>query len=71
MAPRKDVFDYLTRPGAQLLVDRIIAHWRERGHHGIAAEAYPINAVGDFGVRSNIGVNGFPPIAKRGRPAKQ
>ena len=67
MAPRKDVADYLTRGGAQMIVDKIAAYWRSRGFHGIRAEVYPINRVGDFGVRSNIRSNGFPP-PKIGRP---
>ncbi len=67
MAPRKDVTDYMTRSGSQLIVDRIAAYWRARGWHGIKVEAYQVNHFGDFGVRSNIRADGFPP-PKVGRP---
>lgn len=62
MAPRKDVTDYMTRSGAQLIVDQITAFWKARGRRGIKAEAYQINHFEDFGVRSNIGQDGYPPI---------
>ncbi len=67
MAPRKDVFDYMTRGGAQIIADKIAAYWASRGFHGIKAEVYPVNSFGDFGVRTNIRANGFPP-PKIGRP---
>lgn len=74
MSKFKDTFppkktDFLTKYGAGLLVDHIVQFWQLRGFHGIKAERYLIGGTADtYGVRSNIGADGFPPHTKRGRP---
>lgn len=60
--------DSLTFTGAQKIAEQIIAYWSARGYHGIKAEPYRLNDSGDFGVRSNVGAQGFPPMTRAGRP---
>lgn len=60
--------DSLTYVGAKSIADKLIAYWSKRGYHGIKAEPYRLNDAGDFGVRSNIGATGFPPMTRAGRP---
>lgn len=61
--------DFLSKYGAGLLVDHIVQFWQLRGFHGVKVERYLINGTSDtYGVRSNIGASGFPPMVGRGRP---
>jgi hypothetical protein len=61
--------DSLSRVGATYLAAKIEEYWKGRGFNGIRAAAYEIRdrlvtGTGSsivFGVRSNIGPNGFPP----------
>jgi hypothetical protein len=54
-----DCDDLLSKRGAKLLAEAIMNYWSSRGHL-VVAESYPLNAVGSWGVRSNL-VNGLPP----------
>lgn len=54
--------DLLSSRGSEILRRHIEAYWHARGYAGIFAERYDIAKDGiAFGVRSNIGQNGFPP----------
>lgn len=56
------VADLLTSSGAGVLAKAIETHWRERGFAGIVAERYLIDGSREnYGVRSNIGPDGYPP----------
>ena len=64
--------DFLSKFGAGLLVDHIVQFWQRRGFHGIKAERYLLNGTTDtYGVRSNIGLDGFPPDRSPGRPSNK
>lgn len=54
---------YSTEAGASVLAERIKAHWTLRGYPAITAERIEIPGCHPkkFGVKSNIGPNGFPP----------
>lgn len=68
MTPRKIKIpreDYLTRYGSGVLASVIEQHWKSRGYRGIRAERYELPGFTDvFGIRSNIGPAGFPPMSK-------
>lgn len=53
--------DYFSKHGAAVLASRIESYWRARGFAGIVAERYRLDFPGFWGVRSNIGHDGFPP----------
>lgn len=54
--------DRYTAAGAKYLANMIESYWTQRGYPRIAATTYPIpNEPGLYGVRTNIGPNGFPP----------
>ena len=57
-------FDHGSRQGAKKMAARIIEYWQSRGCHGIEAWAEPVVKTRRgmvWGVRSNIGPDGFPP----------
>jgi hypothetical protein len=54
-----DCDDLLSKRGATLLAEAIMAHWKGRGYL-VFAEGYAL-APGSWGVRSNL-VNGLPPM---------
>jgi len=54
--------DLLTQSGAGILAKAIETYWRGRGFNGIVAERYRLDGFfSAYGVRSNIGPDGFPP----------
>lgn len=54
--------DKYTRAGAKHLVNLIESYWTHRGYPLIRAEAHELRDMpGLYGVRSNIGADGFPP----------
>ncbi len=68
--------DSLSLDGAIKLAARIRDYWKSRGYEGICAEPVEIMMIDEyrsdwgrasdqpksiFGIRSNIGANGFPP----------
>lgn len=58
-----DAACFYTAHGASALAERIEAYWIKRGYPGIVAERFEIpgSFPKKYGVRSNIGQNGFPP----------
>lgn len=50
--------DFLSRHGAALLAQHIVAFWKQRGYV-VRTERYPIPNSDAWGVRSNL-VNGLP-----------
>lgn len=52
--------DCYTEFGAGLLASQIESYWRSCGFRGIRAERFEV-MPGFFGVRSNIGPDGYPP----------
>lgn len=57
------VKDGYTYDQAVRFARRIRDHWESRGYVGIRTQVFELaNAPGHYGVRSNIGPNGFPPV---------
>lgn len=61
--------DMFSRRGAEMLKEHIVGYWTDRGYHGIKVEPYLIPRTDNvWGIKSNIGVTGYPPMSKVGRP---
>lgn len=61
--------DLFSSYGAGRLAKHIEDYWRARGYAGIVAERYEIGVGEAWGVRSNIGPNGYPPRIREGAPS--
>lgn len=63
MSKKDDAADYYTLHGAGVLAQRIEDYWTKRGYPAIQADRFEILGTSPkkYGVKSNIGPNGFPP----------